>query len=323
MMPLPRFELHAPSSLDEAIAILRDHGPDALLLAGGTDLVVAMKLGLRAPRHVVSLRNVRGLRGVAREGDALVVGAMTPLEDVAALRAEAPALAEAAGSVGGPHHRRAGTLGGNLCLDTRCRFYDQSEAWRAALGHCIKKDGVVCHVVAGGRRCVAAASNDTAAAAVALACEVVVAGPRGARTIPAADFWVADGARNTALEEGEIVIALRVPLRASRRSAYEKLRRRAAIDFPLLSVAVRADVEGGVVRDFALVLSAVAPKPRVVVAAAKLALSRRLGEVAAPVAEAAREACNPLATLDADVGWRREMAAVLAARAVRRLAARP
>ena len=320
MMPLPRFEMHAPSSVDEALALLERHGDDAALLAGGTDLVVAMKLGLRAPRHLVSLRNVRTLRAIAREGDELVLGAMVPLDRIAELREDAPALAEAAAAVGGPHHRRMGTLGGNLCLDTRCRFYDQGEDWRAALGHCIKKDGVVCHVVRGGQRCVAAASNDTAAAAVALECEVVIAGARGLRQVRAADFWVADGVHNTVLEPGEMVLALRVPTRRNRRSAYEKLRRRAAIDFPLLSVAVRADVEHGVVRDFALVLSAVASKPRVV-PAREAALNRPLSEIAPDVSELARAACNPLATLDADPAWRREMAGVLAARALGRIQA--
>lgn len=319
MMPLPTFDAHAPESLDEAVALLERYGPNVAVLAGGTDLLVAMKLGLQAPRHVVSLRKVKSLRGVSHDDGHVVIGAMTPLEEVAAVR-DAGALAEAAALVGGPHHRHAGTLGGNLCLDTRCRFFDQSEGWRAALGHCIKKDGVVCHVVPGGRNCVAAASNDTAAAAIALEGELSLLGPRGPRTIAASDFWRADGVSNTSLEAGEIVTALRVPLRSGRRSAYEKLRHRGSIDFPLLSVAVRVDLEGDVIADLALVLSAVSPKPRVVTRAKEIAVGKRLADVALTVAHAARDACHPVANLDADVAWRREMAGVLAARALRRMA---
>jgi 4-hydroxybenzoyl-CoA reductase subunit beta len=320
MMPLPTFDAHAPESLDEAVALLERYGPNVAVLAGGTDLLVAMKLGLQTPRHVVSLRKVKSLQGISRDEHHLVIGAMTPLEEIANLRGEACALVEAAALVGGPHHRHAGTLGGNLCLDTRCRFFDQSEGWRAALGNCIKKDGVVCHVVPGGRSCVAAASNDTAAAAIALEGEISLIGPRGARKVAAVDFWRADGVRNTTLDAGEIVTALRVPRRLGRRSAYEKLRLRGSIDFPLLSVAVRVDLEGDVIADLSLVLSAVSPKPRVVARAKELAIGKRIADVIDAIATAAREACRPVANLDADVAWRREMAGVLAARALRRIA---
>ena len=321
MIPLPSFEVHAPESLDETLALVRRHAPNVAILAGGTDLVVAMKLGLVAPRHVVSLRNVRSLYGVSRAEDHLVIGAMTPLEEVAALR-DAGALAEAAALVGGPHHRRAGTLGGNLCLDTRCQYIDQGVEWRRALGHCIKKDGLVCHVVPGGRNCVAAASNDTAAASIALECELEIIGPRGPRRIRAAEFWIADGARNVSLDEGEIVTALRVPMRSGRRSAYEKLRRRASLDFPLLSVAVRADFDGAAPSDLVVVLSALAAKPRIVPRTRELAATRSLADVADGIAKLARAACHPLPNVDDDVEWRKEMAPVLVKRALARLAAR-
>ena len=157
-------------------------------------------------------------------------------------RSIAPALAEAARAVGGPHHRRMGTLGGNLCLDTRCRFYDQSAFWRGALGFCLKKDGNQCHVVPGGQRCVAAASNDTAAAAIALEASVVLAGPAGERSVSLRDFYTANGLANTVRAPGEILLGS--PCRSvvavgARTRSYDE---RAAIDFPLLSVAVRADV---------------------------------------------------------------------------------
>jgi len=322
MLPLPPFGLHLPTTLEEAFALLEREPPDAVLLAGGTDLVPNMKLGLTAPRHLVSLARVPGLTGIAVTDDGVRIGAMTTLDVVAAHPAvveHAAAIAEAAAAVGGPHHRRAGTIGGNLCLDTRCRYYDQSYFWRSALGFCLKKDGTACHVVAGGRRCVAAASNDTAAAAIALGARVVVASSRGGRAVPAADFWTADGVHNTVLEAGEIVTALEVPRAAGRASAYEKLRRRNAIDFPLLSVAVRVDVVGGGVADLAVVVSALAARPRVIVGVAELAAGARPGELdVAAIAARARAQSTPLPNLDADVAWRKDMTAVLVGRALRR-----
>ena len=155
----------------------------------------------------------------------------------------APALAEAAGAVGGPHHRAMGTLGGNVCLDTRCRYYNQTYFWRKALGYCLKKDGTVCHVVKGGAKCVAAASNDSAPALIALDAEIRMLGRSGERRVPARDFYTADGIKNTVLEPGEIVVRVAVPVVPGRRSAFEKLRKRGAIDFPLLSVAARVDAD--------------------------------------------------------------------------------
>lgn len=322
MLPLPPFELHAPRTVQEALELLDRFGPDAMIIAGGTDLLPNMKQGLRCPRHLVSLGDVGELTGISLDAAALRVGATTALETVAAhpdVLAHARALAEAAGAVGGPHHRRMGTLGGNLCLDTRCRYYNQTHFWRSALGFCLKKDGTVCHVVAGGKKCVAAASNDSAAAAIALGADVVVAGPNGTRPIPASEFWVADGLRNTALGQGEIVLSLRVPRVLGRTSAYDKLRRRNAIDFPLLSVAVRVDVSGGVVGELGVVVSALAARPRRLAKVGALAAGKAPADVpVAQIAELARDACNPLPNVDDDTAWRKEMVAVLVRRALGR-----
>ena len=321
MLPLPPFALHSPATLADALALLARLGPDAALVAGGTDLVPNMKRGLLAPRHLVSLRSVADLAGITVDGATLRLGAMTTLETLAATPlalAHAPALAQAAAAVGGPQHRAMGTLGGNLCLDTRCRYYNQTHFWRSALGFCLKKDGTACHVVEGGRRCVAAASNDTAAAAIALDATLEVVGPTGVRSVPAREFWVADGVANTALAAGEIVTALVVPVRDGRRSAYEKLRRRGAIDFPLLSVAVRADVDDGVVSALEVVVSALAARPRRVAAVAGLAVGRSVPELSVEaIGAAARKECVPLPNVDADTEWRRDMVPVLVGRALR------
>jgi 4-hydroxybenzoyl-CoA reductase subunit beta len=285
MLPLPKFQLHTPRTIAEALRDLELYLPEAKLVAGGTDLVPNMKHGLVAPRHLVSLANVRELSGITLDPDALHVGAMTSLDAIADdpdVRARATALAEAAASVGGPHHRRMGTLGGNLCLDTRCRYYNQTHFWRSALGYCLKKDGSVCHVVAGGRKCVAAASNDTAAAAIALDATVVVVGPGGARNIPAGEFWTADG-------------------------------------IALLSVATRVDVADGRVTDLSVVASALAARPKRVSAAKGLAVGRAPADVPVDaVAEATFAECRPLPNVDPETEWRRQMARVLARRALGR-----
>jgi 4-hydroxybenzoyl-CoA reductase subunit beta len=230
----------------------------------------------------------------------------------------APALAEAAGAVGGPHHRAMGTLGGNICLDTRCRYYNQTYFWRKALGFCLKKDGTVCHVVKGGAKCVAAASNDSAPALIALDAEIEILGRAGARRVPARDFYVADGIRNTVLEPGEIVVRVSIPVVTGRRSAFEKLRKRGAIDFPLLSVAARIDTDAGRVTGADLVVSALGARPRRIRAAAKVGAGAAADRLPETLAQAAFAECKPLSNLDDETEWRREMVPVVVKKAVRR-----
>ncbi|HSQ63276.1 MAG TPA: FAD binding domain-containing protein [Polyangiaceae bacterium] len=322
MLALPPFKMHSPATLEEAVTLLSSFGPDASLVAGGTDILPNMKRGLLAPRHLVSLARVASLRGVRTDKGAIRIGAMTTLDVVAShalVREKAAGLAEAAGAVGGPQHRKMGTLGGNLCLDTRCRYYNQTYFWRQALGFCLKKDGSVCHVVAGGQKCVAAASNDSAPMLIALGATIDLAGPRGLRTLAAGEFYTADGIANTVREPGEIVVAVRVPVREGSASAYEKLRRRGAIDFPILSVAARVDVAGERVSALELVVSALAARPRVVKSAHDFAVGKRPAEVSSEAIGAmARKECNPLPNVDADVAWRKQMVGVLVTRALRR-----
>ncbi len=322
MLPLPPFQLHTPTTLPAALELLERYGAQAALVAGGTDLLPNMKQGLAAPGHRVSLRAVPGLDEVRHQPGVLRIGAMTSLAAVAAhpeVRAGARALAEAAQAVGGPHHRRMGTLGGNLCLDTRCRYYNQTHFWRQALGYCLKKDGTECHVVQGGKRCVAAASNDTATALIALSGTLSLVGPAGSREVPAREFYTADGLKNTVLGSGEILVSVSVPLAPGHSSAYEKLRQRGAIDFPLLSVAARVDVIESRVASLSLVVSALAARPRRVARTEALAVGKLPEEVSvAQIAEAARRECNPLANIEGDAPWRKEMVAVLARRALTR-----
>jgi len=344
MLPLPIFDYHRPRTLGEALGLLARLGDKARIIAGGTDVLPNMKQGLFDPEHVVSIGRLEELRGISIEPtgpkgpERLVIGAAMRLAEIAEsllVRRGAPALAEAAGLVGGPHHRAMGTLGGNVCLDTRCRYYNQTYFWRKSLGFCLKKDGTVCHVVKGGQKCVAAASNDSAPVLVALEGEIRILGPRGERRVVAADFYTADGIKNTVLEPGEVVVSIALPLVPGRRSAFEKLRRRGAIDFPLLSIAARADHEvgdtglpTGVLRSLDVVVSSLGARPRRLRAATKVApgadASHRSGAaeahsgLAESLAAAAFAECKPLTNLDEDAEWRRDMIRVLVKKAVQR-----
>ncbi|MBL8860962.1 MAG: FAD binding domain-containing protein, partial [Planctomycetes bacterium] len=248
MLRLPKFELACPTTVGEAVALLTGT-PGSMVVAGGTDLLPNVKHELFTPPLVVALDKIAELRGVrATTNGWITIGAMTSLAEVAAhelVRARCPALAQAAGLVAGPQLRTMGTLGGNVLLDTRCQWYNQTYFWRQALGFCLKKDGTKCHVVEGGSKCVAAASNDSAPPLMTLRAELVIQNASGRRTLPIDDLWLADGAYNKKLEPGEVLVEVRIPPTTDRhRGAYGKLRERGSIDFPLFGVAVRLELDG-------------------------------------------------------------------------------
>lgn len=327
MLRLPAFRLERPATLAAACALLADPAVESVVIAGGTDLVPNLKHRLLTPARVVALADVAELHGIALERDgALSIGAMTTLAEVAAderVRARAPALAQAASLVAGPQLRTMGTLGGNVLLDTRCQWINQSHFWRQALGFCLKKDGTVCHVVEGGRKCVAAASNDSAPALMTLGAELELARAGGTRRVAVDDLWLADGIYNKRLERGEILARVRVPpVPAGHRGAYGKLRDRGSIDFPLLGVAARVDLEQGRVARADLVVTALAAAPKRVAKAAEALVGLREGtrELEAAIDEAAAIAhrqCRPLPNIPGDADYRREMVPVYVRRTLR------
>ncbi|MBK7643734.1 MAG: FAD binding domain-containing protein [Planctomycetes bacterium] len=321
MLRMPKFELERPASLAEALELLADASVESLIVAGGTDLLPNLKHELFTPARVVSLERLGELRGMRElEGGWLAIGSMTRLDEVAGdarLAARAPALAQACSLVAGPQLRTMGTLGGNVLLDTRCQWYNQTYFWRAALGFCLKKDGSVCHVVEGGAKCVAAASNDSAPALMTLGAELVFVRAGGRRVVPIADLWLADGAMNKKLESGEILTEIRLPPRgAGHRGAYGKLRERGSIDFPLLGVAARLELDAqGAITEADLVLGALAARPvRVRRVAEELAglraSSNDLDAALGRVAQLAYKQCHPLPNVPGDHEWRREMVPV-------------
>ena len=321
MLRLPQFELAEPTTVEEAVELLARHEGRAQIVAGGTDLLPNMKHGLFEPEVVVSLERVKALEGVCEHEDGTIsIGAMTRIADVASnelVTERLPALAQATGLIAGPQLRTMGTLGGNVMLDTRCQWYNQTYFWRKSLGFCMKKDGEVCHVVAGGRKCVAAASNDSAPALMTLGASLVFQGPGGRREVAIDDLWKADGIYNKHAAPDEILVEVRVPRPAAgHRGAYGKLRDRASIDYPLLGVAVRVDAgDDGRVSDADVVVVALAARPVRIKKSAELLAEKPLdgAEFEAAVeelAQAAYKQCKPLENIPGDADYRREMVPV-------------
>ena len=331
MLRLPTFELHEPTTVEEACGLLSTHGATARVLAGGTDLLPNLKHELYDCEHVVSLGRIGDLHGVRVEGDELLIGAMTPLAEVAAspeVRAHAPALAQATSLVAGPQHRQMGTLGGNVMLDTRCQWINQSYFWRSALGFCLKKDGTVCHVVEGGKRCVAAASNDSAPTLMTLGATLELAAAAGSRRLAVDELFIADGIDNKSTGPHELLTTVRLPLRGEgHRGAYGKLRERGSIDFPLLGIAVRLELTAdGTVEDADLCVVALQARPVRVKQVAELLAGTRVGtadfdDAVQRVAERAHKQCKPLDNIPGDMHHRRRMVPVYARRTLQAAAA--
>jgi 4-hydroxybenzoyl-CoA reductase subunit beta len=328
MMRLPPFHYLAPVSVADAVKLMADHGPEAMLVAGGTDLYPNMKRRQFEPEVLVGLRGIRELVGVRRPaGGGLVVGAGTTLTAVARhpeVRAVYAALATAAGAVSTPQLRNMGTLGGNVCVDTRCNYYNQSYQWRKAVNFCMKKDGEICLVAPGSPRCWAVSSSDTAPALWSLGAGVRLAGPSGERTIPISALYRDDGIQYLTKRPGEIVTDIVLPPAEGLRSVYLKLRRRGSFDFPVLGVAATLHMDGEVVRRARIVLGAVASLPREAAEAARLLTGQRLTpELIDRAAEAAARPAKPLDNTDLTHPYRKKMTRVFVARALRRLAGLP
>jgi 4-hydroxybenzoyl-CoA reductase subunit beta len=326
MLPLRPFELVVPETVDAAVGAL---GPGSRLVAGGTDLLPALKHRIESPERLVSLHRIGALRLIELDEARaeLRIGCAVTLAALAAdarVRDLFPSLGEAAASVGGPQLRNSATLGGNLHAAPRCRYLNQTEPWRDALGGCLRTGAGVCHVVESGRRCVAALSSDCVPVLVSLDARLVLAGPGGARELPLAGYYRADGAHHVARADDELATEVRLPLPdGPRRTAYVKWRPRRAIDYPLVSVALRLDLdregEGALVLDARIVAAVLATKPRVVMASVG---GLRLDDPRLPsrMADAVHEQCRPLPNVPYDPDYRRRLLRVLTRRAVEALA---
>jgi 4-hydroxybenzoyl-CoA reductase subunit beta len=322
-MSLPTFRILQPRNVDEALRMLDQHGANAMIIAGGTDVIPNLQMKLFAPRVLIDIKPLRELAEIEFSlNDGLRIGATASLTHVLEtpwLAEKFPVLSSAVGTIAGPLQRNMGTVGGNLCLETRCRWYNQSYFWRQSLGGCLKKDGDVCHVAPGGKFCWAAWSGDSAPAFLALDAEVEIASISGARRIPLRDFYKNDGKDRIALARSELLTAVYVPARmAGRPGVYHKLRVRDSIDYPLAGVAVSMEVDGsGVCRDARVALSAVNPAPMLVREASEPPVGQKWSlELAERVAHAAIRAGKPLTTSASTPVYRRDMVRVFTRRAL-------
>ncbi len=324
MMRLPLFEFRAPRTLQEATRILEGEGANAMPLAGGTDLLPNMKRRQQVPRTLMSLRHVEGLDEVQWSSSTSRLGACLTLTDIAAdprFRNGLTALSQAASQVATPQIRNMATLGGNLCLDTRCNYYDQSYEWRKSINFCMKKDGTTCWVAPGSPKCVAVSSTDTAPALIALGARVRLVSSSEERVVLLADLYNNDGMDYIKRKPNEILAEVFLDSLHGWKSTYWKLRRRGSFDFPVLSVAAAARFSGdGIVEEARIVVGSAASRPLVAGDAAKSLLGRSLNrETIAEAAALAAKIAKPLDNTDFDMTWRKRVTAEMATYALREL----
>lgn len=322
-MSLPVFKLLRPRTIQEAVGHLARHRGDIQILAGGTDLLPSMRQKLFTPGHVMDIRGIDELQGIrVTPGIGVEIGAMTTLstiEDSEFIRREYRVLHEAVVTVASPLLRNMGTLGGNICLDTRCVWYNQSLQWRRSCGFCIKKDGDLCHVAPGGTRCWAAFSGDTPPALLCLDAQLEIAGPIGLRREPISDFYTNIGDAALRMDPNEMLTRIFLPeTSAGWKGSYLKLRVRGSIDYPLAGVAVALKKKnGGPSETGRVAITAVNPAPMLIKSAEHALSGKQIDEhVAAVVGELAAKSAKPLTTSALTPEYRREMVKVFTRRAV-------
>ena len=324
MSALPAFTLQRPASLAEALSLLAT--PDARLLAGGTDLLPNLRHGLEQPRTLIDLGAIAGLEAIDFGADGgLVLGARVTLAQLAAeTRLDAGAwraIAEAARAVAAPQHRNAGTVGGNLCLDTRCVFYNQSAWWRAANDFCLKRGGDTCHVAPQGARCHAAFSGDLAPALIALDAEVELVSAGATRRLPLAALYRDDGAAHLTLAPGELLARVRLPRAAAgTRSGYRKARVRGSIDFPLAGVAIALALDGPLLARLRVALTGTNSQPLALEGTEALLGREPDAALLAALGKLVGKQVSPMRTTATPSNYRRQVASVLAQRLLRELA---
>ena len=319
MMRLPGFRYRAPRTVADAAAWLAENPGDTMLLGGGTDLLPNMKRRQQTPGTLIGLRAVSELRDI-RNGYGLTIGAGVTLSQLAgdpSVRAAYPGLWQAVAQVATPHLRNMGTIGGNLCLDTRCTYYDQNYEWRKAIDFCMKKDGQTCWVATSSPRCLAVSSTDSAPMLQALGASVTLVSSRGERVLPVSDLFANDGMHYLTRQPDEILTNVTLPSSDGWRSAYWKLRRRGSFDFPVAAAAVAAKLDGSDVVDVRIVLGAVASRPVESERAAVVLRGRAItDEAIAEAAVAASEVAKPMDNTDFDLVWRKGMVRILVSNAL-------
>jgi 4-hydroxybenzoyl-CoA reductase subunit beta len=333
MLRLPHFRMVEPTTWTEAAKLLREHGAagsdiasgtsnvPVMLIAGGTDLFPNMKRRQFTPQVLISLGRVKGAREISN-GSGLHIAAGATLTEVASdptVRAKYAALAQAAGVVSTPQLRNMGTIGGNLCLDTRCNWYDQSLFWRTAEGYCMKTHpSVVCRVAPSSPRCLAVASADTVPALIALGAKVTVENAGGRRELDLAELYREDGIRYLAIGRDDVVVSVTLPDATGWRSTYLKLRDRNSFDFPIAGVAVAVRLDGNTVTEARIAVTALGSRP-VAVDAKALVGSKLDDDAIAAAADAVHKTARPMDNTSGTISQRKRAARVFTERALRSL----
>ena len=335
MDALPEFSVITPTTLDEAISARGAH-PGSKPLGGGTDLVVNIRRGIVAPAALIDLTRVAELSAIKADANSLEIGSSVSLTQLAEhpdVGNHYPVVAQAASHIAGPTHRNMGTLGGNLCLDTRCIFYNQSEWWRAANNHCLKTTGAICHVAPKSRGiCFATFSGDLAPALLTLRAEVDIAGPQGRRTIPLEQLYIGfarqdvpvtetqgDGKFFLSLRPGEIVTAVRAKNTPGLRSAYDKIRIRRSIEYPVAGVAVVLRRVDNKLAELRIAFTGTNPRPVLLAGTADLCGGGLDERVFKGLDALVRDQIMPMKTTFTPGHYRRRVAGVLARRLLSRL----
>ena len=323
MERLPDFTLQRPTTLAQAVALLAQT-EGARALAGGTDLVPNLRDGIGAPPVLVDLSGIAGFAALDVDDAGVRIGAgvtIARLASHARLARSHRSIVEAAATIAGPGHRSVATVGGNLCLDTRCVYYNQSEWWRRSNGYCLKHRGDVCHVAPTGERCHAAFMGDLAPALLVFGASVEIAGPNGTREARLDQLYRDDGRAHLALEPAEILAAVRLPApQAGARSGYRKARPRGAIDFPLAGVAVRYAGDARRIDALDIALTGTNSQPFRVAGSAAWVGRPVDDAVLAEIGKAVQKQVAPMRTTLVAANWRRQVASVHAQRLVRELA---
>jgi 4-hydroxybenzoyl-CoA reductase subunit beta len=320
---MPNFQLHRPESAEEAVK-LRNEQPEALFVAGGTDMIVNVRRGIEQPENLIDLSAVEELKSISEDKDGLNIGAGVTLKEISdsdKINSDYQAVGEAAAAVAGMTHQQYGTIGGNLCLDTRCLYYNQSEWWRQSNDYCMKERGEICHVAPGGKRCFAAFSGDVAPAMLVYQAEVTIVGSDGTRRIPLAEMYQNDGMDHLTLSPGELVTVIHLPKAlAGSPSRYEKARIRGSIDFPLAGAAVRLEMDGDKVKDCAIALTGVNPFPQNIKGTDDYIGEALTEEALDKLRDNVRKQAKPMKTTTVAPWYRRRVVGALARRLTAELA---
>lgn len=322
MLRMPEFQYHQAQDAEHAVRLHAELG-DAMYVAGGTDLLPNIKHRLFTPAHVIGLNRLPSTIG--EDDEQLIIEGQATLHAVSEstrVMDFAPPLATAAGLVAGPQLRRMGTLGGNILLDTRCLFYNQSSFWRQALGHCLKAEGDWCHVIGSQKTCVATQSSDTVPVLLALNASIELLSATGTRRLSLRDLYRFNGMDHLVLEKSELLTRVLVPkVPAGFRGSYRKLRTRDSIDFPQLGLAIAGVWSGQECQSLDIVVGAVGPVPKPVLQLEGF-LGGALDDAAIEgISKRVVKTARPNTSVHGDVGWRRAMSGLFASRMLRDLQA--